>query len=148
MDEYLDDVLDFSSKYGDKKIPGFEKVISELKIVNQKGGPNYAMEGASFMLDKIKRTPEITPNTVSRFDGHFENAANEIDSICLYCRFDIELKNGNKYEFKSWGNSAIKTISSSDTFLNQHLSYLQNITDIKQLNYEFDVKNSRIETKL
>ncbi|WP_313578089.1 hypothetical protein [Chishuiella sp.] len=44
MDEYLDDVLDFSNKYSKKD--GFDDVLKELKKVNSGGSPNYAMEGA------------------------------------------------------------------------------------------------------
>jgi hypothetical protein len=137
MDEYLDDVLEFSSKYGNRNINGFEDVIKELKKVNTGGSPNYAMEGAAFMIDKIRKTPEITPSMISRFDGRFEG---EIGDICANCRLDIELTNGTKYEYKSYSESSINRISTSESFRKQHLSYLAETEDISKLNYIFDAK--------
>jgi len=134
MDEYLDDVLYFGNTFAGKE--GFDKVIKELKVINKKNkDPNYAVEGATFMLRKIRETPEITANSVKRFDGIFEG---EIDKICVNCRFDIELIAGKKFEYKSYGSTSISSISSSDTFLRQHLSYLEETTSLDNIVYEFD----------
>ncbi|WP_121966550.1 hypothetical protein [Myroides sp. N17-2] len=134
MDEYLDDVLYFGNTFAGKE--GFDKVIKELKVINKKNkDPNYAVEGATFMLRKIRETPEITANSVRRFDGIFEG---EIDKICLNCRFDIELISGKKFEYKSYGPTSISSISSSDIFLRQHLSYLEETTSLDNILYEFD----------
>ncbi|CAM3290446.1 hypothetical protein [Empedobacter stercoris] len=89
------------------------------------------------MLDKIKKTPEITPQTVKKFDGKFEG---EIDNICEKCRFDIELNDGTKFEYKSYNEASINRISTSDAFLKQHLSYLQDAEGINKIKYEFDAK--------
>lgn len=89
------------------------------------------------MLVKIKKTPEITPQTVRKFDGKFEG---EIDNICEKCRFDIELNNGTKFEYKSYNEASINRISTSDAFLKQHLSYLQDADGINKIRYEFDAK--------
>jgi hypothetical protein len=133
MDEYLDDVLDFANNYS--KVNGYKDVIKELKKVNNTGSPNYAMEGASFMIDKIRRTPEITPSTVKKFDGRFEG---EIEHICENCRLDIELTNGTTSEYKSYSETSINRISTSEPFLKQHLNYLSETSDISKLRYEFD----------
>ncbi|MDR0196397.1 MAG: hypothetical protein LBI73_14855 [Myroides sp.] len=133
MDEYLDDVLYFGNTFAGKE--GFDKVIKELKVINTKGGPNYSVEGATFMLRKIKETPEITANSIKKFDGVFEG---EIDKICVNCRFDIELITGKKFEYKSYGSTSINRISSSDAFLKQHLSYLEDTKSLDQMVYEFD----------
>ena len=134
MDEYLDDVLDFVSKY--KEVDGFDDVIRELKKLNKDNSPNYAVEGAAFMLSKMRKDLNISPDMVRRFDGNFEDA---IGKICENCRFDIELKDGSKYEFKSWGENAIKQIGRDEGFLKQHLMYLSQTNDLNKLHYIFDV---------
>lgn len=144
IDEYLDDVESFIVNYHGKD--GFEDVLAELKKVNSNGSPNYAMEGAAFMIDKINRTSEITPNTVRRFDGKFEIDPNNVGA-CTNCRFDVELNSGVKYEYKSYGETSIRkigTINSIDnTFLKQHVSYLQDATSIDNIKYEFDLNKLR-----
>ena len=131
MDEYLDDVLDFVSKY--KEVDGFDDVIRELKKLNKDNSPNYAVEGAAFMLSKMRKTSEITPQSVKRFDARFESK--EID--CSNCRFDIELFQKNvgdlKYlEYKSY-------IDASKISLNQFQSYLQSVNTLGELRYVFDI---------
>ena len=131
MDEYLDDVLDFVSKY--KEVDGFDDVIRELKKLNKDNSPNYAVEGAAFMLGKMRKTSEITPQSVKRFDARFESK--EID--CSNCRFDIELFQKNvgdlKYlEYKSY-------IDASKISLNQFQSYLQSVNTLGELRYVFDI---------
>ena len=140
MDEYLDDVLDFVSKY--KEVDGFDDVIRELKKLNKDNSPNYAVEGAAFMLGKMRKTSEITPQSVKRFDARFESK--EID--CSNCRFDIELFQKNvgdlKYlEYKSY-------IDASKISLNQFQSYLQSVNTLGELRYVFDIsKISASKTK-
>lgn len=140
MDDYLDDVKHFAENYN---IPGsnFEQVLSEIKIVNSNGTANYAMEGASFMLDKIKRTPEITPQAVSRFDNTFDVDPDGV-IVCTNCRFDLELINGKKIEFKSYGETSTRKIgglNANSTFLKQHTAYLRDATTIDNIKYEFDI---------
>ncbi len=74
---------------------------------------------------------------VKRFDGRFEG---EIDHICERCRFDIELTDGTKFEYKSYSKESIDRISTSEVFLKQHLSYLAEATEINKINYEFDAR--------
>ncbi|WP_212906263.1 hypothetical protein, partial [Capnocytophaga stomatis] len=135
MDEYLDDVLDFAKKY--ENTEGFSDVIKELKKINKNDTPNFSVEGATFMLDRMRKTPEINPQTVKKFDGKFDGG---IDNICENCRFDIELTDGNRYEFKSWGDFSINEISKNKNFLKQHLTYLSQTEDLSKLHYIFDAK--------
>ncbi|MBB1140673.1 hypothetical protein [Myroides sp. WP-1] len=87
------------------------------------------------MLRKIRETPEITATSVRKFDGVFEG---EIDKIGVNCRFDIELVTGKKFEYKSYGATSISSISSSDAFFRQHLSYLEDAKSLDLMVYEFD----------
>lgn len=141
IDGYLDDVEDFVSNYNGNE--GFADVLAELKRTNANGSANYAMEGAAFMIDRLRRTPEITPASVKRFDGVFEIDPDEI-LACVNCRFDIELNSGVKYEYKSYGEVSVRKIggitSTDQTFLKQHLSYLQDASSIDNIKYEFDLR--------
>ncbi len=142
IDDYLDDVEHFVTNYNHLEGNGFEEVLAELKKINSTGSPNYAMEGAAFMIDKIKRTPEITPSSVKRFDGRFEVDPDNVGA-CTNCRFDIELKSGIKYEYKSYSEASIRKIASINDvdkpFLKQHISYLEDAISIDNIKYEFDL---------
>lgn len=143
IDEYLDDVHHFVNNYNE--VPGFDAVIAELKKTNMGGSPNYAMEGASFMIDNIRKRPDITPSSVSKFDGQFEG---EIEHICVNCRFDIEMNDGTKIEYKSYSETSINRIPTSSAFLKQHLSYLAETDDIGKINYVFDAKKFNNRNKI
>jgi hypothetical protein len=100
------------------------------------------MEGAAFMLDKIKKMPEINASSVNKFDGKFDLDPDAMN-LCSNCRFDIELNeqgNNIKYEFKSWGSVAINKIGtlSGASFTNQFKAYLADATDISKIQYIFD----------
>jgi hypothetical protein len=140
MDEYLDDVEHFVINF--ESTDGFSLVLDELKKMNASGSANYAMEGAAFMIDYVKRTPQISKNSVSKFDGKFDLDPDMMD-VCTNCRFDIELGSsygGIKYEFKSYGSVAINKIGTPGgaAFTNQFKAYLADATDITKIQYIFD----------
>ena len=86
-----------------------------------------------------------TPSTIKRFDGRFEG---EIDDVCLNCRFDVELTNGTKYEFKSYSEASVSLIPSSESFLKQHLSYLADTDDLNKMSYVFDANKMADRSKI
>lgn len=140
MDEYLADVEHFVINF--KSTDGFPLVLVELKKINSNGSANYAMEGAAFMLDYIKKNPQFNKNSIAKFDGKFDLDPDAMN-LCSNCRFDIELNqqgNNIKYEFKSWGSVAINKIGtpSGASFTNQFKAYLADADDISKIQYIFD----------
>jgi|GEM_PF-4816624 len=140
MDEYLADVDHFIDQFANPMVDGFGEAMAELKKMNSTGSPNFAMEGAAFMVDYIRRTPQINKNSVARFDGAFDFDP-DLLGVCTNCRFDIEMVSGLKYEFKSYAAQSIQKIGSQNPtkpFLRQHLSYLTTSTSVDRIRYIFD----------
>ncbi len=86
------------------------------------------------MLTKLKT---LNPTDVAKLEGKILDADN-LDGICVNCLFDIELKNGQKLELKSYSASTLESIATSTKFKKQFKAYLAQATDMNSFEYVFN----------
>jgi len=102
-------------------------------------------EGSQHTLKTIKENPsKYAPEKIESFDLRFEELPADID-LCPSCRFNIRFKDeyigGNTpklAEFKSYAFSTWANIKNSPKFLQQFERYLQDISEISELQYIYN----------
>lgn len=122
--DHLDDIKHLVVNH---RVPGYEKVITELKKLNSFN----AQDGASHLLTKLK---QYNAGQVKRLESKILDAddLDNIDDLCTDCLFDIEL-DGNpvvKLELKSFGETAIGLMPINSKFKNQFKAYLASVSDM------------------
>ncbi len=128
---HLDDVKFFINNFSEK--PGYEQVIKALQH------PLFTVQdGTSFFLTKLRT---LDPSQVTRFEGRIVEGladADDLDAICVLCKFDIELSGGKKLELKSYSSGTINNIATNTSFRNQLRAYLFDANSLSDLEYIFN----------
>ncbi|MBK8080267.1 MAG: hypothetical protein IPK25_08290 [Saprospiraceae bacterium] len=102
-------------------------------------------EGTQHMVKTIRDNPgKYAPDRIQSFDLKFEELIDDID-LCPTCRYDIRFKDEfiggttPKFaEFKSYALSTWQNIVNKPKFLQQFERYLQDISEINELQYIFN----------
>ena len=134
---YLDDVKHFANTFGPPNAtPGYDGVIGTLQSGNM-----WVVESAAQMFKKFSAEPTVfTKAKVESIDQTFLSIADEASDLsCPNCKFDVAMKDGTKYEFKSYISSTVEGIPNSAQFRKQHVAYLEDVgNQVDWVNYIFE----------